>query len=633
MNKKLIQILEEPRNIAKLLDDDALAKIGMDVDIGYKVDDESRAEWKMRNTIAMNLAMQVWEQKNFPFEKASNVKYPLLSIAAIQFSSRAYPNIVQGTNVVKGRVVGKDEGNVKADAAQRIETHMNYQITEEMEEWEENTDKLLTVIPILGTVFKETYFSPVLGRNMSEYCSPDDIVINYKAKSMLTVPRITKKFYLYPNEIVEKVRAGLFLDIEYGQPHTSKKEDEDDGDSRDEFRPHLLLAQHTLLDLDNDGYKEPYIVTYHVDTQKVVRIVPRFRKSDIWFAAEDNSVRYIIPTHYFTKFGFMPSPDGSIYDIGFGSLLSPINFTVNTTVNQLLDAGTISNAQGGFLGKGINLGRGRGGGAIRLKLNEWMPVTHSGDDLRKNIVPLPSKEPSGVLFSLLGFMVNSGEKLSSVTELLMGEQSVQNEPATTSLARIEQGLKVFSAIYKRLFRSFKEEFGKLFVLNSQFTEEDTYYNVHDSVENVARSDYDTNNCNVVPVANPNEVSDTQKLMKAQILYGLKGQGFNDAEINKRFLESMQIPDVELILDAPEPAPDPKLVLESEKIDLDRSKLEFEMSKYPDERAKVYSEVVKNLAIAEAQEVGPQLEEYKANLQAWLTVNKEATSSNAGSTKN
>lgn len=605
------------KNVATLLDETEIAKISGDAVIGYESDDESRSEWKERNRNAMDLAMQVYEKKSFPFENAANVKYPLLSIASIQFASRAYPNLVPGWDIVKGKVVGNDPVGQKATAASRVQLHMNYQLNEEMDEWEEETDRLLTVIPILGCCFKKTYRSGVYNRNISVYCSPSDIVMNYKAKSLLTVPRITEKYNLYPNEITERIRSDVFIDFDFGQAVANKDED-DQYTTNDDFRPHLFFEQHTWLDLDGDGYLEPYILNVHYDSRKVVRIFPRFKQDTIKY--KGTKVAKITDDKYYTKFPFMPSPDGSIYDWGFGSMLGPINHTVDTTINQLLDAGTQSNCQGGFLGKGLNLGRGRGGGPIRLKINEWLPVPHSGDDLRKNIFPLPTKEPSAVLFNLLGFMVNAGEKLSSVTELLMGEQTVHNEPATTSLARMEQGMKVFSAIHKRLHRSFGEEFKKIYKLNAEYLDFEYYYKILDNPEvtqQVLRSDYNRDNCDVIPTSSPEDVTNTQKLVKAEALMAVRGQGLNDQEIMNRYVEALAVPDSGKILERQPPTPDPKIVLESEKIDLERSKFEFEMVKFRYEMAKIKSEIIKNIAEAESKEVGAQLSQYTAETDRML----------------
>jgi hypothetical protein len=231
------------------------------------------------------------------------------------------------------------------------------------------------------------------------------------------------------------------------------------------------------------------------------------------------------------------------------------------------------------------------------------------------------KEPSGVLFNLLGFMVNAGEKLSSVTELLMGEQSVQNEPATTSLARIEQGLKVFSSIHKRLHRAFGKEYKILFSLNSEYLDYKQYYRIQDRPEQqqVMRDDYDSESCDVIPTSTPEDISNTQKMMKAQILFGLRGQGLNDQVITRRFLEALQIPEPQELLDAPPPPPDPKIMIEAEKLDIERKKLEFEMMKFGIELGEIKSKIIKNLADAESKEIGPQLEQYKVQMDALIAL--------------
>jgi hypothetical protein len=189
---KNITDIFETQNVASLLTEEELNKISEDAIVGFESDDESRAEWKERNKEGMKLAMQIYEKKDFPHENSSNVKYPLLSVASIQFASRAYPNLIPGWDIVKGKVIGNDPQALKASAASRVETHMNYQLNEEMDEWEEETDRLLTVIPILGCCFKKTYYSSVHKRNVSMFCFPSDIVMNYRAKSMATVPRITE---------------------------------------------------------------------------------------------------------------------------------------------------------------------------------------------------------------------------------------------------------------------------------------------------------------------------------------------------------------------------------------------------------------------------------------------------------
>lgn len=615
-------------NIAERLDKDLLGKISQAVDTGYDIDKSSREEWEKNNEEAMKMAEQIGGVKNYPIENAANVKYPLIKTSAIQFAARAYPNFVKAPDVVKSLVIGKDPNGIKAGKAQRISEHMSWQLLNEMEEWEEQTDRLLTCLPIIGCEFKKTYFSSNLRRNVSEFKKAQDIVINYWAKSMETAARITDILTFYPNEIEERIRGKVFRNFDYGTPTSTKNEDQEYVSS-DPDKEHLFYEQHTWYDLDDDGYKEPYIITLHKDTKEIVRIVARFPSTGIrygnsvgGYAGTTRKIVKINPHHYFTKFSFMPSVSGSIYDDGFGRLLSPINSTVNTLINQILDSGRMYNLNGGFLGKGIQLGRGRGGGKIEFKSGEWKPVGFTGDDLRKNIYPLPAKEPSLVLFQMLSFMVQAGERLSSVTEILTGDQSNEAERPTTTLARIEQGLKVFSAIHKRLYGSFKREYKKLFYLNSIYLKPMNYFMVLDTPQSIPKEDYDPESFDVIPVADPNETTNTQKLIKGQIWMSMKGQGFNDAEINKRFAESMQEPEPEKLLTAPPPQPDPKIVLEERKQQLEEAKFHFERLKWDvegDERTakiiKLMAQAEKDIATAEAQEPGQQLEAYKTHLNS------------------
>lgn len=627
----------EMTNIAEDLDDETLEKISSLVVQGYKIDETSRSQWLEDNKEALELAMQIGGIKNTPLKNSANVKYPLLTTATLQYSSRAYPNIVKGRNIVKGKVVGKDLSGEKAAKAKRISQHMSYQCLEEMEEWEADMDTLLTVQPIIGCAFKKTYFSSVMQRNISEYVPAKDLVIHYFAKSMERAPRMTHIISLYPYEIEERKRSGVFLDIDLGKAVASGDED-DQSDTTDDDKPHIFLEQHRWYDLDDDGYQEPYIITVHKQSKKIVRIAARYDLDSIDLD-DKGKIRKITPIQHFTIFQFLPSPDGSIYGFGFGRLLTPINSTINTSINQLLDSGRIRNSQGGFLGKGVQIGKARTGGPIKMKLNEWMPVSYMGDDIRKNMLPLPTHEPSVVLFSLLGFMVQAGETVSSVSEVLTGEQSIHNEPATTTLARIEQGLKVFSAIHKRNHRALKSEFRKLKRLNQLYLEENNYYTVLDTPQAIARTDYDDKDIDVFPVSDPMEVSDTQRLVKAQALFGAQGQGYNDELIRRKYLEAIQAEDIDELMEAPKRQPDPKMVvemqklkLESQKLQLERQKLQFDMMKFNYELPEIQSKIIKNIADAESKEAGQQMDFYKEQLkflteQSKIALQRETNATN------
>jgi len=414
-------------NIADGMDEQELALIGRGVVEGYKRDLDTRSEWEERLEESLKLAAQVTEAKSFPWEGAANVKYPLLTTAALQFASRAYPALVPGPNLVKGRVIGFDEDGSKMEKAIRIGKHMSYQLMEEMEDWEEDMDKLCIIIPIVGCAFKKTYYSPLKDQNISELVLAQDLIVDYYAKSLEDATRITHRLYFTERDVVERQLSGAYLRADLSPasaPDTDDAHDEINGLNQsedDDSTPYTILEQHGYLDLDEDGYSEPYIITVELESEKVLRIVPRFDAEGI--VNVEGQVVKINPVHYFTKFSFIPNPDGGFYDIGFGTLLGPINNTIDSSINQLLDAGTLSNLPSGFLGRGIRLK----GGNYRFTPGEWKFVNSTGDDLRKGIVPLPVNAPDAVVFQLLGLMIQSGERLSSTVDSMVGENPGQNQ--------------------------------------------------------------------------------------------------------------------------------------------------------------------------------------------------------------
>ena len=517
-----VDLLISSQNIAENLDSNLLKEIGRRVVDDFDIDKDSRSDWEERYEGALKLAAQVLEERTFPWKGAANVKYPLLTTSCIQFSARAYPALVPPINAVKCKTVGRDIDGTKDRRADRISKHMSYQILEEMEDWEEGMDRLLTILPLTGTEFKKTYFDQQLGVNVSEHVLAKDLVVNYYAKSLESAPRITHTLYMYPNEVRERILSGIYLDEDLGEPTPQKdrlKETSDEIQGKvepdhDEDAPYEILEQHRYLDLDEDGYKEPYIVVVERESQKVLRIVARFDQADV-VANKKGQILKINPVHYFTKFSFSPSMDGGFYDFGYGLLLGPINEASNTLINQLLDAGTLSNLQSGFLSKGIRMK----GGNHRFTPGEWKPVDSFGDDLRKGIFALPVREPSQTLFQLLGMLVSAGEKLGSSVDLLSGESPGQNQPATTTVSLIEQGLKVFGAIYKRLHRSLKKEYQKLYRLNRIYLPDQVYFTIIDPGEEeaaeIARGDYDGDKTDVYPASDPTIASESQKLARVE----------------------------------------------------------------------------------------------------------------------
>lgn len=550
----------EAKNMAEGLDKDTLQKIADQASAGFEYDLESRKDWEKASKEWTKLALQTVEQKTYPWPGASNVKYPLLSTAAMQFNARAYPALVPaGNKIVKATLVGKDRDGEKAKKAERISLYMSYQILEEMDSWEEDMDKLLIMLPIVGTLFKKTYFDTVKKKPCSRLVLAQNLVVNNWATCLEEAERISEILYISKRTLKSRQLSGVFRDVDLGDPHVY-----DDGnkpaDSRnDETTPYQIIEQHCYYDLDDDGYSEPYVVTFDRYSKEVLRISARFELDGL-ILNDKGDIAAIEPINYYTKFGFIPNADGSFYDIGFGVLLGPLNESVNTLINQLLDAGHLNNLQSGFLGKGLKLKMGE----HSFKPGEWKTINSTADDLKKQILPLPTKEPSAVLFQLMGTLITSGKELASVAEIFVGKMPGQNTPATTTMATIEQGMKVFTAVYKRIYRSLSSEFHKLFELNETYLNPDQYIAILD--DTIGPDDFNDEGYDVCPQADPNAMSQTEKLMKAQGLLELLPIGILDpVEVVSRVLEAQEQPNWQKLFNKQiqetgqfQPPPDPKL---------------------------------------------------------------------------
>jgi len=466
------------------------------------------------------------------------------------------------------------------DRAQRIANHMSYQILEEDTSWEENHDKALLIQCLIGCVFKKTYFDPVNCHNVSECISPRDLIVSYYASSIEDAARVTQIIYLSSNDCYERVQRGIFCEMEEGAPKPEPQlsyqfqelANERQGivqQPGDHQAPYECLEQHTFLDLDSDGYAEPVTVTVRYDTRQVLRIVARFTRNDVTYSHRGKIIR-IEPVVAYTKYPFIPSPDGGFYDLGFGALLGPINETIDSAINQLLDAGTLANAGGGFLGRGFRNKKGE----LRVRPGEWHTVDCSGDDLRKSVLPLPAPQPSEVLFRLLGTLIEYGESIAGSTDMTQGKNPGQNTPAETSRAMVEQGMQVFNGIYKRTHRAFTQELRKLYRLNCIFITDDAPYFVstrHVYSKSMAK-DYQQAEMVINAASDPFYMSDAQRYNQATALHSasLSAPGYDLYEVNKYLLQALKIPHIDRFLPDPKgpfaiPArPDPKMQIEQMK---------------------------------------------------------------------
>ena len=638
---KLTEVITEA-NIATLLTKKDLDAIGHKVVKDFDADMMSRSDWEKRTEESMKLALQVVEAKSFPWPNASNVKFPLITIAALQFHARAYPALVSGDQPIKCRIMGEDKDGTKTARAMRVERHMSYQVLEEDQDWESETDKVLITQPIIGCAFKKTYYDPIKKHNVSENILAKDLVVNYWTKSLDTAPRITQLLYFSSNDVYERVARGLWCELKESTLNApvgdslKNAQDKAQGTSmpepKDSSTPYEILEQHCYLDLDDDGYKEPYICYVRRDTKQVLRIVARFFESSIEYSKDKHpKVLSIVPEKYFTKFPFIPSPDGGFYDLGFGVLLGPLNESINTIVNQLVDAGTMANTAGGFFSRGIKI---RGGNYSFSPL-EWKHVDSTGDDLKKGIMPLPVREPSQVLFTLLNLLINYGERIGGSVDVLSGVSPGQNTPAETSRNSVEQGMKIFSGIFKRTYRSLKDEFKKLYRLNQLYLDPEVNFDSEgQGVNKVLWEDYRGKVTDIVPAADPNIVSDSARMQQAMMIAdrAMKVPGYNKYEVEKVFLKALKISGIDQLFPDPKgpnavpPPKNPKVQIEEMKMQAQQAsdQLDFKlglmqlMQKAEESQAKMaLMEAQAEKARAEAQgvETGHRIAAINAQIAA------------------
>lgn len=565
-------------NIAEFLPDDELGRIGMKVVDETQIDDQSRSDWKDKSKDALEMAMQIAKSRTGPWPGSSNVVYPLILQAAAQFAARSYPAVVADRNVVKGTVYGEDKGTpaidpqtgqpvmdpqtgepvwaeapgAKRERADRIGAHMSWQKTQEDPNWEPDTDKLLHVLPIMGACFRKTWFDTAEGRKASSLIFPDKLIINYWAKSIYTAPRLTEELEFYPHEVEQHRRSGFFLDQEYGPSR----------DMQDPDAPIDFYEQHRRLDLDEDGYSEPYIVTVDKLTHKVARIVARFDPDGI-MVAQDGRIALIQPDHYYTSYELFPNFEGGIYGLGFGQLLIMLNQQINTTLNQLFDAGTLAISGGGFLGKGLSMHS----GAVKFRPGEYKLVNALGGTVRENVVQLTFPGPSEQMFKLLGLLVEAGRDIAAIKDILTGDRVAANTPATTIMALIEQGLKVYTAMFKRVHRSLAEEFDKDFKINKLYLNSVQEFSVGNQPRIVYQDDY-IKGAGIEPVSDPKNVSDMQRLGRAEFLRQfIDDPNVDGKEIRRRIFEAAGIERINEVIPTEQP-PNPQLIIETARLEIE-----------------------------------------------------------------
>lgn len=572
-------------NLVDKLDDKDKTIIMQSCLEGYQIDQQSRAEWDKIYQEVLKIAKQETSVKSTPYKDSANVKLPLLTTAALQFSARAYPEFIKNGRVANCATVGEDPQGIKAAIAKIVSDHMSWQLLQESPDWERNFDKSFSVLPITGVVFKKVYYDPINKRNCSDLCLPERIAINQNADSLQTAERITHLNYMSKNTIIENIRFGYFADIsdcfeDSSATYSAYLPESEQGkyNPRDESNVRPIIEQHRKLDLDGDGYEEPYIVTIDLAAEKLLRIYRRFDGDGV-HPDKNGNIAKIDPIHHFIDYHFIPSPDGSYWSVGYGQLLYPINHVANSLTNQIIDTGRRNASPCGFVSKLFKTVKGK----LTLEPDEFKVVDVGGGDLDKAIKLIPPGNLSPVLFQTLGLMIQQGKDLTSNTDMLQGTQEGQNMPATTAMALVEQGLKVYSSIIKRSFYSLKLELEALYRLNSLYLDDTVLFNLMGNPLAVKREMYNLQHHNVYPVADPALSSDAQRLARANAIYqaaptlSIAGQ-----QVAKQiYFEALQVPEAQIQgLLQPPTAPPPeaiKLQAEAQLLQV-RAQVEMQQSK-------------------------------------------------------
>jgi chaperonin GroES len=606
-------------NIADMFSEETLMKVGSNVCDGYRADLDSMEEWKGFVKTGLELVKQEKNAKSTPWEGASNFKSPTLMQAALKFSDRASTELLRQEDIVKTSIIGQDSDGQKQKQANRVAEYSNYQLNVEMEEWRDEHEKLLYKLPYDGCGFKKTIFDSRLGRPVSNVILYPNFVVNNDADSITRLRRFSETIELSKNEVLDRQRQGIWLDIDISLGDSSDEDDTEEQAEADKLT--TFIEQQGFYDLDGDGYEEPYTFVVVKNSNQVVRIIPRFELSDVLVKDESNQraaklsdtlelesngdreVVRIKPVNTITKYGFLRDPEGGFLDIGYSYLLGAITAAINATTNQLVDAGTMANRQSGWMAKSFR----RKMGNSSFKPGEWKQTGISAQDLRNGIVPLPIKEPSGTLFALMQMMVQSSQELSASADLTKALGA--NAPATTTLALVQEQQQSAGAIILRIYRAMSAEFKKLFVLNSKFLDPAEYQEILDDQEANFESDFDLRKMNIVPVANPEISSKIQRIQQAEAELSkvelVSIAGGNIKPLIKGFFESIGSQNIEEIF----PEEDAQM------------RLQRLLSENPDLQQLIMGETERMDMLAAAQADALEREEERADLKATTEADK------------
>ena len=545
-------------NLAENMNEGDLDVIARELSDAYEGDKESRSDWSSTYAEGLELLGMQYEDRTNPFPGASGVSHPLLAESVTQFQAQSYKELFPAGGPVKTQIMGAINPQVE-EQSQRVKEFMNFQLTHVMEEYEPELDQMLFHLPLSGSAFRKLYFDNTLGRPVSKFVSSEDLVVPYEATDLHTCSRITHVVKMMSNDLRKFQVSGFYRDIEVGEPSSSDpsevqdKIDELDGKQKTYTKDDMytLLEMHVDLDLpghedaneagEETGIRLPYIVTLEENSNQILSIRRNWNETD----------PLKIKKQYFVHYKFLPGL--GFYGFGLIHMLGGLTKTATSVLRQLIDAGTLVNLPAGFKARGLR---------IRdddqpLVPGEFRDVDAPAGDLRASLMTLPYKEPSGTLFNLLGFVIDSGKSFAAVADMKLGEGNEVN-PVGTTMALLERGMKVMSAIHKRMHSAQGKEFKLLAKLFAETLPPVYPYQIVGGNQAIKAQDFDAR-IDVIPVSDPNIFSVTQRVTLAQQQLQLAQaapQMHNIYEAYRRMYEAMGVQNIDAILSQP-PQPQPK----------------------------------------------------------------------------
>ena len=543
-------------NLAEFLDDGELGSVSNELMAEFEANRASRGDWEETYSNGLSLLGLKYEERSDPFRGATGVTHPLLAEAATQFQAQAFNELLPPSGPVRTVVMGS-MSREKEEQASRVKEFMNYYIMNVMEEYTPEFDQMLFYLPLAGSTFKKVYYDESLDRAVSKFVPAEHLIVPYEANDLETCPNITQVIRMPANELRKKQISGFYLDVPVLPSQTEEDDISKEMSNIDGVSPSnidydcSLLECHVNLDLkgyeevdeegEETGIKVPYVVTISQDNGAVLSIRRNYDEND----EKKRKIQYFVHYKFLPGFGF--------YGLGLIHTIGGLSRTATAALRQLIDAGTLSNLPAGFKARGLR---------IRddddpLQPGEFRDVDAPGGAIRDSLMPLPFKGPDQTLFQLLGFVVQAGQRFATITDLKVGDGNQQAAVGTT-IAMLEQGTRVMSAVHKRMHYAMRQEFKMLAHVMADYLPPQYPYTIANADQSIMASDFD-DRVDVLPVSNPNIFSQAQRIALAQTEMQLAAQApqmHNMYEVYRRMYEALGVRDIDKVLHIP-PSRHPK----------------------------------------------------------------------------